>query len=965
LDQRDYRPFGSAFTGPQSIMFAQSHDDGYAARRELQNAYYFTREGIAVIYSDGYNQSAGFPAVANAPYLGEFGDNKMPDVAYLHHQLARGGTRSRWSDNDIVAYERYDYRDVNIATAYDNPDATVLLFAMNDNYASSISFDDGAAQTTSGTFYECFPVNNSRGQGLVVGFPPGSVLVQLADSPNRNSACSKLLVRLATQNLAEAQATANDPNPVNRKVYVGSQSLAPGGGAIEFKVPTGSYVMYGYQWPEASRASLRDAITFQQNGAAVPRVTIYRRDGTNGDAGFNPLYPFKMRGSIDANGNVIGGVNVSNRTYAIDVPILTNAPFDIIVRSDASTTNVLVKLDGGLDVNSQMGLGPASGFDKRDNRPGYVSDIYLGYEQTAQQFRYGPEKFAAANIARDNVTSSGAETYHYTIGGANAVINGGGNGAGVTNSTANWVYHDPTASVTVTGGGPATQRNPFSPSTGQPVDVWVKVGYQFQINRGFVYYTTDGSNPEGSFGTGVGTTQVVEAFFMGDDAADGTVDWWKGTIPPQGNGVQVRYKVALFKDSILPISDTESAKRYGLNQAVITNFNPTTATVWLHNDLNTNNTTTGLAEGFHIVRARTFLPRAGKAAVFNTFLQTFYYDAQPPAGAIAFPPSNGSTINSSSYGVVVRADSSVTGVEYNIADSDPNNDDAVTGQNNGNGLTNGVPKFANASLVNPDPSLNPQFPNYPQEFRFNYVAVPSNGMATITVRLRELSSSALTNRVTTLTRTVNTLAPAQVLFITAPANDGAILDLGSNDVYTIQSCFTSALTTTNYNLFSIYINGVFQPRQATNGAALYRISALGCAAGLRSLSYDWTNATPGSNTIQIVFTNQVFLADTRIVAVARAGDSDGDGMTDSMELIAGTNPYDANSVLRITALENGSQLVVWDSVSNINYRVLATTNLNTPMLPISPVIPASGPSTFYFDSSPDAAGKFYRIQVVP
>jgi hypothetical protein len=156
-----------------------------------------------------------------------------------------------------------------------------------------------------------------------------------------------------------------------------------------------------------------------------------------------------------------------------------------------------------------------------------------------------------------------------------------------------------------------------------------------------------------------------------------------------------------------------------------------------------------------------------------------------------------------------------------------------------------------------------------------------------------------------------------------------------------------------------------QPRQATNGAALYRISALGCAAGLRSLSYDWTNAAPGSNTIQIAFTNQVFLSDTRVVTLARPGDSDGDGMADSMELLAGTNPYDANSVLRITALENGNQLVVWDSVSNINYRVLATTNLNTPMLPISPVIPASGSSTFYFDSSPGAAGKFYRIQVVP
>jgi hypothetical protein len=70
-------------------------------------------------------------------------------------------------------------------------------------------------------------------------------------------------------------------------------------------------------------------------------------------------------------------------------------------------------------------------------------------------------------------------------------------------------------------------------------------------------------------------------------------------------------------------------------------------------------------------------------------------------------------------------------------------------------------------------------------------------------------------------------------------------------------------------------------------------------------------------------------------------------------------------VLRITGLENGHQLIVWDSISNINYQVLATTNLNSPMLPISPIIPANGSSTFYFDNNPDAANKFYRIQVVP
>ena len=33
---------------------------------------------------------------------------------------------------------------------------------------------------------------------------------------------------------------------------------------------------------------------------------------------------------------------------------------------------------------------------------------------------------------------------------------------------------------------------------------------------------------------------------MNNDSAQGNIDWWKGTIPGQTNGAQVRYKVALF-----------------------------------------------------------------------------------------------------------------------------------------------------------------------------------------------------------------------------------------------------------------------------------------------------------------------------------------------------------------------------------------------------------------------------------
>lgn len=989
------------------VMHAQSHDNDFAARRELHHAYYFLREGIPLVYTDNYVEADGnppFPRHANAPYLGQFGDNKMPDLAYIHHQLARGTSRPRWGDSDVVAFER----DEDLA-GVSSADETVVLFAMNDNYGNpgDISFDDGVAQQDEGMPSTCYPVVNSRGVGLVVGFPPGSRLRQLADAPGDSRACPELLVRLATSSMTDAQNSANDPNPVNRKVYVGGQALAPGGGAIEFKIPSGGYVCYAYQWPEASRVDMTltnatgvvastDAIVILQNGRVVPRLTLYRKDGPDGDGGFNPYYPRKMRGSVDVSGNVPAGQNVSNRTYSITVPVVTNAgPIDILARTDGSTVNTLLKLDGGMDLNSHMNLGASNTFtsgllDLRDNKPGTAIDTYLGYEQMGFRSRFGPEKFAARSISRNTVRSLAAETYLYVVGGTNSVNNGDGYGDDYSTGTIEWAYHDPAAMTTIASFADVPQRS--STAGAAPVEVYVKSGYEFESDRRHLYYTTDGSAPEGAYGVGHGTTLVISAGFAGEDEADGTIDWWKATIPAQPTNTVVRYKIGLHDNSISPIEEYKDGKRYALTTFAVTNWNPAAAQVWLHNNLNTQHVATGLAEGFHILRARAFLPRDGKSAVFNTFLQTFYYDTQTPGGAIAFPGA-GATLGSVDYGCVVRADETATEVEFNILDGDPNNDDATTGFNNGNGAG----AWAKAAQVTPSASLNAAHPGLPREFRFTYFAVPASGGATITVRVKEYTTATFTNHFRTLTRTVTCAAPPQTLQIAFPAVNGETISLPQDGGYTVVARFTDTLTA-NVNLFTVEVDGAFQDRTNASGAAAYIINDQTPGDGKNELRFDWRGMSAGQHLIEINYTGDgLALQASRLVRVTlsgvtdtdgdglpdfwenqnglsptnstglngASGDPDADGFTNQQEYLAGTDPQDADSLLKITDVAGAGRVITWNSVPGRNYQIFSTTNVNAAFTALTGTLTAFTSPMSYTNTAPVHSREFYRVRALP
>jgi glycosidase len=95
-----------------------------------------------------------------------------------------------------------------------------------------------------------------------------------------------------------------------------------------------------------------------------------------------------------------------------------------------------------------------------------------------------------------------------------------------------------------------------------------------------------------------------------------------------------------------------------------------------------------------------------------------------------------------------------------------------------------------------------------------------------------------------------------------------------------------------------------------------------------------------------------------------AADNDGDGMSNANEDLAGTNPLDSNSVLRILSLANGN-LLTWSSVSSKTYRVLATATLPSNFVPISGVITAGNSTASYLDTGATNPQRFYRVNVLP
>ena len=799
------------------VMHAQSHDNDYVDRKELQHAYYFLRGGLGLLYTDGNRHAetlsgsgGAFPRWASTAFLGQWNQTHIPELLKIHENGAHyshHGMGTHW-DGAVIAWERGGTFPYN-----------TFLTVFNSKW------QDWRLIPTKGTF------------------PNDAYLYNYART---------------------YQCYFKDSGPAADYVYASD--------LYNVNQPPNSYSVWGYKNPDPSGLWAGNAIAVYDNGQLAETISVDRKDGPDGDAAFNP-YAYDNRGFP-------AGVTPPPYVYRQAVPRITRGTNVVFAaRVDGSADNVLMRLDGGMDLN---GATNALG-DLRDNPPALSHDMFLGFEGVNFIQRIWPEKFAATDSARAKIASPGAETYVATLNTAFTTNLSTGSNDWDGTYGVSWIWHDPNGSQDGERAGNAQFWPPVGSAGGSTIYLGAKTP-KVTGNRVHLYYTTNGAAwPEGAGGKGANAdTRVIEAAWVGNGSDSS--DWWEIQVPAMPAGTVFRYKIGSARqqgyggngwDVVWPGSAADVARKFNmLGEWQTTNQNLKTKAYHQHNDYNSW-TTNGLPDGFHLLTARAFLNRADGAPVFNTFRQTFYLDTETPKGYVQYPAADGETYYGSEYGVIVRTDPTAREVWYHVADGNSGNDGP------GNGLVSGKVVWAQASAVGAWTEAMADDVAYPKIWRFNYSRIPATGTATIRVRVREWSSTATNawsatdpaadnptnHHFTQLVRTLTTRGPAEEFFFDWPEADGAMVEAGWQLRIKYTASMAAGLSDQEiYDRVKVYVNA--SANGSTNRGELVAAEDLNfthqwnwgvAGEGLNVLGFDMPNVYNGQDDwlygVRVEFTN--------------------------------------------------------------------------------------------------------------
>ncbi|MBR4189638.1 MAG: hypothetical protein IKQ55_06720 [Kiritimatiellae bacterium] len=404
---------GHAGFGPDhGIMHAQSHDDDHVDRKQLHHAYYYMRSGLGLVYTDGNNRApelsgsgGAFPRWACTDYLGQWGESQIPTLLKVHENFAMYDDKAcpiDYQPGNFIAWERGGGWPWNR-----------VLVMFNSHR------DDGQTIWTGGSYPDGDYLYNyaSTYPGYMTHWEGGT-----DDAP---------------------YATAGDLRA--GKVWM----------------PKSSYALWGYKNPDpseywaaavraadyasgctnTSRSGLSDVITVYDDGQVAPVCGVVRKDGVDGDPGFNP--------------NGVEDADPTDFSYTMAIPVVrgTNVAFGIHL--DGEAEHVMARLDGGMDFGNgidgtRSDVEGDAAKDSRDNPPGAARDCFLGFENIDSYFiqRTWAEVFAAKDTHTTDhgcvLRSGDATTYEVAIGGAARIwTNDYGIGLNTDLKNPSFLYHDP------------------------------------------------------------------------------------------------------------------------------------------------------------------------------------------------------------------------------------------------------------------------------------------------------------------------------------------------------------------------------------------------------------------------------------------------------------------------------------------------------------------------------------------